>query len=148
DANNSQSNTRQNPTISNYQSYNQPSYTSVVSKKNTNKHENIEQMMMAMTESINQQLSIFSTTITSEICDLAHKINTYNDRIQTIEQQIEKVIIPAMSEICKIIDNYLEIKEQCPTQKNKSTLSNNILSGNNLISYSKATNNNYTNTSL
>jgi len=54
--------------------------------------------------------------MTSQISDLAKKINVYNDRVQTIEQQIDKAIIPALNELSKIVDNILERNKQFPTQ--------------------------------
>ncbi|CAF4915337.1 unnamed protein product, partial [Rotaria socialis] len=53
-------------------------------------------MIMAMSESINQQLSSFTSTITSQITEVSKKLNIFNDRIQNLEQQIDKSIMPAI----------------------------------------------------
>jgi hypothetical protein len=114
---NFRANTQFNSANATSQSKNQPSYASVIGTKSVNKHENLEQMVMAMTESINYQLSNFTLAITSQISELAKKINTFNDRVQNIEQQIEKVIIPAIREISKIIDDFSEHKDQTQAQE-------------------------------
>ncbi|CAF3346536.1 unnamed protein product [Rotaria socialis] len=70
-------------------------------QKPQKKHENVDQMIMAMSESINQQLSSFTSTITSQITEVSKKLNIFNDRIQNLEQQIDKSIMPAISELSK-----------------------------------------------
>ncbi|CAM4888498.1 unnamed protein product [Rotaria socialis] len=66
-------------------------------QKPQKKHENVDQMIMAMSESINQQLSSFTSTITSQITEVSKKLNIFNDRIQNLEQQIDKSIMPAIN---------------------------------------------------
>jgi hypothetical protein len=98
-SNNLQPSTQHNSTNTFYQQKDHQMYASAVTTKPSNKQENIEQLVMAMTESINYQLSNFSVTITSQISELTKKINEYNDRVQIIEQQIDKAIIPAINHI-------------------------------------------------
>ncbi|CAF3395271.1 unnamed protein product [Rotaria socialis] len=117
------SNLQSNPGYTNNYIKNQPLYANVASSKPSKKHENVEQMILAMSESINHQLSSFTSTITSQITDLSKKLNTYNDRIQNLEKRIDKSIVPAIGELSKIIDEILESKEQPLAQKRPHTTS-------------------------
>jgi len=110
-------NTFLDATTSSGQSTNQRSYASCLATKSSGKNENIEQLIMSLSNSINQQLTNFTAEITSQVASIAKRIDVHSDRLQNIENRIQESIIPAIHELSKVIDHIVEHNEKGKTQQ-------------------------------
>jgi hypothetical protein len=112
-------------TISLGQTTNQRSYASVGATKPSGQNENIEQLIMSLSKSINRQLTNFTVTMTSQIASIAKRIDSHNDRLQNIENQIQESVIPAIYELSKVVDHILQhndkVKIHQPDQTSSCT---------------------------
>ena len=94
------------------------SYASVVKSKTKSMHKNVEQIIFAVSNSINGQLANISAALTSQIADLAAKMDEHKQKTTTIEHQIQKAIIPAIQGLAKVID---DLSQQKLTKLNQQT---------------------------
>ena len=85
-------------------------YVSVTSSKTNTMNENIEQIILSLSNSINSQLANISATLTAQIASLATKIDEHKQKTFSVEQQIQKAIIPAIQELAKFIDDFSQQK--------------------------------------
>jgi hypothetical protein len=95
---------------------NRQSYLSATTSK-TKVHENVEQMVFALSNSINSQLANISATLTTQIADLAAKIDGHKQKTLSVEYQIREAIIPAIQELAKVIDDLRQQKSINVTQQ-------------------------------
>jgi hypothetical protein len=116
-------NTSLDSTTSSGQTTNQRSYASFFATKSSGQNENIEQLIMSLSNSINQQLTNFTAEITSQVASIAKRIDAHNDRLQNIENRIQENIIPAIYELSKVIDHIVERNEKGKTQQPPQTSS-------------------------
>lgn len=98
---------------------NNPSYASVAAFKTKNNSENVEQMLLAISNSINRQLSNISATLTSQITELATKIDRHKQKSDDLQYQIQKAIIPAIQGLAKAIDDLSQQKHLNHTQQSQ-----------------------------
>ncbi|CAF4034190.1 unnamed protein product [Adineta steineri] len=101
-----------NATISPSRTTTNQSYSAIAKSRSSGGNENIEQLMMALSSSINQQLSSFIASISIQITEVTKKMNANNDKLLNIENQIQESIIPAIIELSKIVDNISEHKDK------------------------------------
>ncbi|CAF2101847.1 unnamed protein product [Rotaria magnacalcarata] len=106
-----------NTALGSDQENNRPSYASVAAPRIKNNHENVEQMIMTLSNSINRQLSNISATLTTQITSLVARIDNQNQQAQKIQHQIQKTIIPAIQEVAKMVDILSQHKHLNRTQQ-------------------------------
>ena len=95
------------------------SYASVAVSKSKSNHENVEQVILSLSDSINRQLSNISAALTSQISILITKIDEHTQRTNNIQHQLQGAIIPALKEMAKIIDGFSQQKLVALTQDNQ-----------------------------
>ncbi len=83
--------------------------------------ENVEQIVFALSNSINSQLANISAILTAKITDLAAKIDGHKQQTISVELQIRDAIIPAIRELAKVIDDLAQQKSINKTQQTTSS---------------------------
>ena len=110
------------------------SYAFVEKSKTKSMHENVEQIIFAVSNSINSQSVNISAALTSQITDLAAKMDEHKHKTMNIEHQIQKSIIPVIQSLAKAIDDHLrhksinlnqQTKQQITTSSSQENQSNN-----------------------
>jgi len=102
---------------------NQRSYASISATKSSGQNENIQQLIMSLSNSINQQLTNFTATITSQIASIDKRIDAHNDRLENIENRIQESVIPAIYELSKAVDHILQHNDKVKTHQPPQTSS-------------------------
>ena len=98
---------------------NNRSYASVAMPKSKSSHENVEQIILSLSNSINRQLSNISAALPSQISVLTTKIDEHTQRTNNIQHQLQGAIIPALKEMAKIIDEFSQQKLVTLNQENQ-----------------------------